>query len=230
MQKPYPPLWEGVTSDRSLRWAAQNGVNGNFFYESAAMIRSKIEIYMEEAERHDWPDRVNPGVEWKSGWDGERRRGLIASRVIHVQEGSVGNLQRAGESEMFLWDFYGPFGFSGILGDPGKPFDPNTKVTPELLRDRDVIFQGSKQQVLESILRLHQDAYLGQDMCLNLRFESGGMSHQEVEEQMWFFAEEILPELRRECGGGPEHPDVGIAAELTPLVADRLGYRRPRTP
>jgi alkanesulfonate monooxygenase SsuD/methylene tetrahydromethanopterin reductase-like flavin-dependent oxidoreductase (luciferase family) len=221
IQKPYPPLWEGVTSDRSLRWAAQNGINGNFFYESALKIRQKVEIYMEEAAKHNWPDRVSPGVEWKAGWDGERRRGLIASRVIHVQEGSVGNLDRAGESEMFLWDFYGPFGFAGILGDPGKPFDPNTPVTPELLRERDVIFQGSKQQVLESILRLHQDAYLGQDMCLNLRFESGGMSHEEVEEQMWFFAEEILPELRRECGGGPEHPVVTTTDELKPLLSER---------
>lgn len=222
LQQPYPQLWEGVTSDRSLRWAARNGVNGNFFYESAAMIRAKVELYMEEAERHGWPDRLAPGTPWKPGWDGERRRGLIASRVIHVQEGSVGDLRRAGNAEMFLWDFYTPFGFAGILGDPGKPFDPNVPVTPELLRDRNVIFQGSRQQVLESILGLRDEAYGGGDMCLNLRFESGGMSHEEVEEQMWFFAEEILPELRRECGGGPEHPDVSTTDELRPLLADRL--------
>jgi hypothetical protein len=228
VQKPYPPLWEGVTSDRSLRWAARNGVNGNFFYESAAKIRSKIEIYMDEAARNDWPDRVDPGTEWKAGWDGERRRGLIASRVIHVAEGSVGNLKKAGESEMFLWDFYTPFGFAGILGDPGKPFDPNTAVTSELLRDRDVIFQGGKQEVLESILRLRQDAYGGEDMCLNLRFESGGMSHEEVEEQMWFFAEEILPELRRECGGGPDHPEVATTQDLRPLIGDRVAAKTAR--
>ena len=219
VQKPYPPLWEGITSNRSCQWAARNGVNGNFFYESAAKIREKIDIYMEEAARHDWPDRLGRG-EFKPGWDGERRRGLIASRVIHVQEGSVGNLKKAGDGEMALWDFYAPFGFSGVLGDPGEPFDPTIPITPELLRERDVIFQGSKQRVLEGILKLREDAYGGGDMCLNLRFESAGMSHEEVEEQYWFFAEEILPELRRECGGGPEHPVV--EQSYAPLLADRL--------
>jgi alkanesulfonate monooxygenase SsuD/methylene tetrahydromethanopterin reductase-like flavin-dependent oxidoreductase (luciferase family) len=225
IQKPYPPLWEGITSDRSLRWAARNGVNGNFFYESAAMIRSKIEIYMEEAAKNNWPDRLNRG-EFKPGWDGVKRRGLIASRVIHVQEGSVGNLKKAGECEMFLWDFYNPFGFSGILGDPNKPFDPTTVITPELLRERDVIFQGSKESVLDSILRLRENAYLNGDMCLNLRFESGGMSHEEVEEQIAFFGEEILPELRRECGGGPEHPDVSSTSDLLPRHPVGLGATR----
>jgi alkanesulfonate monooxygenase SsuD/methylene tetrahydromethanopterin reductase-like flavin-dependent oxidoreductase (luciferase family) len=219
VQKPYPPLWEGITSNRSCEWAARHGVNGNFFYESAGKIKEKIDIYMAEAEKHNWPDRLGRG-EFKPGWDGEKRRGLIASRVIHVQEGSVGNLKKAGEGEMALWDFYAPFGFSGVLGDPGKPFDPTTPITPELLRERDVIFQGSKQRVLEGILKLREDAYGGGDMCLNLRFETAGMSHEEVEEQYWFFAEEILPELRRECGGGPDHPEVEIS--YAPQIADRL--------
>lgn len=95
-------------------------------------------------------------------------------------------------------------------------------MTPELLRDRDVIFQGSKQQVLESILKLHENAYGGEDMCLNLRFESGGLRHEEVEEQMYVFAEEILPELRRACGGGPERPVVSTTAELVPLLSDGM--------
>ena len=46
------------------------------------------------------------------------------------------------------------------------------------------------------------------------------MSHEEVEEQYWFFAEAILPELRRECGGGPEHPEVEMSYK--PQLADRL--------
>jgi hypothetical protein len=34
-------------------------------------------------------------------------------------------------------------------------------------------------------------------------FEAGGYSTEEIEEQMEIFAAEVMPVLRRECGGGP---------------------------
>jgi hypothetical protein len=54
-------------------------------------------------------------------------------------------------------------------------------------------------------------------------FEAGGYSTDEIEEQMQVFASEVMPTLRRECGGGPtlsESPSqfvperglVGVAA------------------
>src|SRR5438105_4335462 len=35
-------------------------------------------------------------------------------------------------------------------------------------------------------------------------FEAGGYSTKEIEDQMEVFAAEVMPVLRRECGGGPK--------------------------
>jgi hypothetical protein len=41
-----------------------------------------------------------------------------------------------------------------------------------------------------------------------------GLSGAEVEEQMALFAEQVMPELRRACGGSPELPASTV--ELVP--------------
>ncbi len=49
---------------------------------------------------------------------------------------------------------------------------------------------------------LKEHAYGDGDFLTNIWFESGGVSHEAVEEQIQFFGEEVLPVLRQECGGG----------------------------
>ncbi len=34
LQNPHPPIWEPLNSERTIRWAAQKGVNGNFIFET----------------------------------------------------------------------------------------------------------------------------------------------------------------------------------------------------
>ena len=41
--------------------------------------------------------------------------------------------------------------------------------------------------------------------------ETGGFSGREVEEQMQAFAEEVAPELRRACGGGPKREESTVS-------------------
>jgi hypothetical protein len=47
-------------------------------------------------------------------------------------------------------------------------------------------------------------------------FETGGFSGEEVEQQMQYFAEEVLPLLGRACGGQVKNPK--LAQDLTPRV------------
>jgi hypothetical protein len=44
----------------------------------------------------------------------------------------------------------------------------------------------------------------------NAWFELGGFEGTEIEEQMQLFAEEVMPVLRRECGGSPEKPESTV--------------------
>ena len=83
LQKPYPQIWEPLTTERSIRWAAQNGINGYFVVEPNSRLRRNIDFYYSEAEKSGWPDRLNRG-RFKYGWDAARKRGIVTARFVHL--------------------------------------------------------------------------------------------------------------------------------------------------
>lgn len=214
VQKPYPQMWEPVTSPRSVEFAAQNGVNAYFIVEPNLRLRDNIRMYYDAAEKAGWPDRLNRG-EFKYGWDASKRRGIITGRYLHIADKGIGDMDRAARGLEVQWDYYGPFGFAGVLADPGEDVDMGRKVSFQELRDRKVAIHGSVDYVTEEILKIKEIAGYD-DFMFNAWFEMGGFSTTEIEEQMMCFAEEIMPVLRRECGGGPEHPASTV--ELVPEV------------
>jgi alkanesulfonate monooxygenase SsuD/methylene tetrahydromethanopterin reductase-like flavin-dependent oxidoreductase (luciferase family) len=216
VQKPHPPMWEPITSDRSIKWAAAHGLNGNSFNDTIASFKRRVDLYMEEAEKAGWPDPTGPGGEFKPGWDCERHRGVSAGRFIHAEDKNLGNIKRAKEAVMFEWDFYKPFGFAAVLADPDEVPNPNLTVTPELLEEKGIAFFGSKQQIIDGLLTVRDACYPDGDFIVNVWFEAGGLSHEELEDQIQFFGEEILPELRRECGGAPVRPETSVQAQMLP--------------
>ncbi|MFL5846628.1 MAG: LLM class flavin-dependent oxidoreductase [Solirubrobacteraceae bacterium] len=219
LQRPHPPMWEPVTSERSIRYAASHGFNGNHFNDTSKSLKLRIETYMDEAEKCGWPDYLDRG-EFKYGWDAEKHRGVSAGRVIHIVDKNIGNIQKADDAMMFEWDFYKPFGFAAVLADPGETPDPNTEVTYDLLREKGIVIAGSVEEVTEGLLKLRDDCYAEGDFIVNVWFEAGGMAQQDIEDQIQCFGEEVLPALQRECGGGVDRPDVGIADDLVAGIGD----------
>ncbi len=211
-QKPHPPLWEPLNSERTIRWAARNGLNGNFIFESDRAMKPKVDVYMEESAAAGWPN----GGEFKPGWDAEKHRGVSSGRVVHIVDPALShcNGPRAVESQLFQWDFYKPFGFTAILAEPGETPRMDVEVTGELLQEQGMLIVGSKEHVIEKLMGLKQSAYPDGDFIVNIWFESGGTPHEAVEEQVQFFGEEIIPVLHRECGGAVERPDTTV--ELAP--------------
>jgi hypothetical protein len=214
VQSPHPPIWEPFATDRSIRYAASHGLNGNFSIQDNKTLKEKIGTYMNAAEEAGWPDYQNRG-EFKWGWDGEKRRGLSSVRWVHVEEGSVGSVKRAMEVQRRHWDFFHPFGLANRLLPPGVE-----RVTPERVMELGVNLFGSKQFVLESLLEMRDTCYSEGDFIVHLEFEQGADSYEECEEQMQFFAGEIMPELRRECGGGPDLPESTVSLEPDYTPAD----------
>ncbi|HZV53181.1 MAG TPA: LLM class flavin-dependent oxidoreductase [Candidatus Dormibacteraeota bacterium] len=213
VQKPHPQVWEPLTSERSIRWAAQHGINGYFIVEPNSRLKKNMEIYYEEAEKQGWPDRLGRG-RFKFGWDAEKRRGVVTCRYIHVVEKGLGDLERAGRAMELQWDYYGPFGFAAVLAEADEPFyDLDMKVTADLLRQKEVAIHGSKDFVIEKIMKIKEQCGY-EDFMFHAWFELGGFHPEEIEAQMQYFGEEILPVLRRECGGSPELPvstaDLGL--------------------
>jgi alkanesulfonate monooxygenase SsuD/methylene tetrahydromethanopterin reductase-like flavin-dependent oxidoreductase (luciferase family) len=204
VQSPHPPIWEPFATERSIRYAAAHGLNGNFSILDTPSLKKKVDIYMAAAEEAGWPDYQNRG-EFKRGWDGQRRRGVSAVRWIHVEEPGVGNVKRANEMQRRHQDFFHPFGLASSLTPDGA-----SRVTPERLIELGINLYGSKQQVLHGLLAMRDAAYPDGDFIVNLEFEHGVADYGECEEQMQYFAEELMPVLRLECGGAPDLPNTTV--------------------
>jgi len=122
LQRPHPQVWEPLTTERSIRWAAERGVNGYFIVEPNSRLKKNIELYYDVSEKAKWPDRLGRG-KLKYGWDAEKRRGVITGRYIHLVlpgKDRSQELKRFREGLELQWDYYGPFGFSAVLADEGQ--------------------------------------------------------------------------------------------------------------
>jgi len=211
VQKPHPQIWEPLTSPRSIKWAAEHGINGVFIVEPNDRLRRNVDIYYEAAEKAGWPDMLGRG-RFKYGWDAEKRRGIMTSRYIHVTTPGKEKqaMERAARAMELQFDYYGPFGFGAVVARMDEPmFDLNKKVTAEMLRERGIAIQGSKQYVIDKIMRMkHEIGY--EDFSFLGWFELGGFAGREIEDQMQLFAEEVMPVIAAECGGKVELPERGL--------------------
>jgi len=216
LQKPYPQMWEPLTTDRSIRWAAQRGINGYFIAEPNSRLRKNIDTYYEEAEKTGWPDRTGRG-KFKFGWDAERRRGVVTCRYVHLV---IPGKDRALELERFKralslqWDYYGPFGFAASLAEANEAAPAlDARVDAEMLMKKEIALFGTPAEVAEAIMRVKESCGY-EDFMFHTWFETGGFSGEEVEEQMQYFAEEVIPLLGRACGGQKKNPELGQNLEL----------------
>lgn len=206
LQKPYPQIWEPLTSPRSIKFAAQKGVNGYFIVEPNSRLRKNIDMYYEEAQKAGWPDRLNRG-KFKFGWDATKRRGVVTCRYICPLlpgQNRKKELERFKKALELQWGYYGPFGFASVLAEANEPFyDPAMKVTGDLLLKKEVAIFGTPAEIIEKIMKVKKECGY-EDFMFHTWFEKGGYSSEEIEAQMTYFAEECLPELRRLCGGQPK--------------------------
>ena len=149
---------------------------------------------------------------FKYGWDAAKRRGIMTSRYIHITTPGKEKqaLERAARAMELQFDYYGPFGFGAVVARLNEPmFDLNRRVTAEMLREREIAIQGSKQFVIDKIMKMKTECGYD-DFSFLAWFELGGFSGRETEDQMQLFAEEVMPVIARECGGKVELPSVGI--------------------
>ena len=215
LQKPYPQLWMPLTSERSIRFAAAQGMNGGFIAEPIWRLKINFAHYYDEAEKRGWPDRLNRG-KFKFGWDAEKRRGLIVARMTHIMKdpNNRQELARVALGAELGWSYYGGFGFAPLLANPDEKFAADMRVPFELLRDRGVALVGTAEQVAEKILHIKHEVGFGDDFNFVAWLELGGFAAGEIEEQMHLFAEQVVPILRRECGESPwaKQQADGVAA------------------
>src|SRR6266478_2654534 len=124
VQKPHPQVWEPVTSERSIRWAARHGLNCFTVPEPTSRLKRNVDIFYEELEKCGWPDRLGRG-RFKRGWDSAKRRGYAFCRYVHLVlpgQDRERELERMKLALELLWDNFQQFGFAAALQEPGEPF------------------------------------------------------------------------------------------------------------
>jgi alkanesulfonate monooxygenase SsuD/methylene tetrahydromethanopterin reductase-like flavin-dependent oxidoreductase (luciferase family) len=192
LQDPHPQLWQPVTSFRSVRWCARNGVNGVSFGDPR--LEDKLDWYHEEAKKADWPDRLPEydGEPFAYGWDEARQRGIAIGRwVFNTEVGNEATLERWKMGLEHGWDYFGPFGFTKAIKEDGG------RVTAQDLIDADLAVVGDSDHIVEKLARIPEKT--GSDgLHLAIFFESGGISAEECNAQLESFAEAVMPYLEEE--------------------------------
>jgi len=194
LQKPHPQFWMPMTTRRSAEWAASHGINGIYAATPNKLLKRELDIYHSAAEKAGWPDRLGGG-EFKRGWDSKRKRGVVANRMVHVVQGSLGNQKLYEEGLTMYMDYMNAFGSLGVqLAEAG--FQESNVAS---LAGSGLHLVGSKQMVIDAFAEL-KEAGGFDDMFVIMLFDGHCLPNQMVEDQMQFFSEEIMPVLHAEYG------------------------------
>ena len=213
LQKPYPQFWMPMTTRRSAEWAASHGVNGIYAATPNNLLKRELDIYHKAAEKAGWPDRTGGG-EFKRGWDSQRKRGVVANRMVHVTEGSVGKAKLYEQGLEMYMDYMNVFGALGVQLAGAGFNEANTAS----LAASGLHLIGSKQMIIDAFAVLKETGGFD-DMCVVILFDGHCLPAQMVEEQMQYFAEEIMPVLHKEYGHpGYAHPVLTPTQEPTPRL------------
>ncbi|HTU30820.1 MAG TPA: LLM class flavin-dependent oxidoreductase [Solirubrobacteraceae bacterium] len=194
LQSPTPQFWMPMTTRRSAEWAASNGVNGLYAATPNELLNRELDIYHNAAKASGWSDRLDRG-EFARGWDSGRKRGVAAVRTVHVVDGDVGNeaLYMSGLDRYM--DYMLTFGSLGVqLAEAGYE-----EASSKTVAEAGLNMIGSPDKVLEGIEAMKVAGGFD-DMCVVFVFDGHALPEQMVEDQMSYFAENIMPVLHKEYG------------------------------
>lgn len=202
-QEPYPQVWEPVGSPRSIKFAAEHGINAYFTSGSAEITKDFCERYYDALEEAGWPDRrpEYDGVPFEYGWDAERRRGVCTRRPVFLtDEADEETFEKWKKSLEFEWGWYEPFDMitpdllEKYTGDERwHDYEP-LGWPAELFIDNDIVLAGTSEEVLDKIIHLKEEVGF-HDLCLDLEFGGRGLDESVTMNQMEAFAEEVLPHI-----------------------------------
>ena len=220
IQKPTPPMWQPVTSPRSIEWAAANAVNCYTIPEPNSRLKANVERYYEHLEKNGWPDRLDRPGPWKFGWDSDLKRGYAPARYVHILKpgDEAADLERYKNGMEAAWPYLGSFGFGGVITEIDEPPPPADRpVTADLCIDKGLVFIGTPERIVEQIMQLKEEVGY-EDFLFTAWFEMGGYSGKETEEQMRMFADQCMPALAAACGGLVVNPEVSPG--LAPVTSN----------
>jgi alkanesulfonate monooxygenase SsuD/methylene tetrahydromethanopterin reductase-like flavin-dependent oxidoreductase (luciferase family) len=183
-QKPHPPMWQMVDSDRSIEYAAANDCGIIMWRPTVASLKERLRLYRETAKR-------TRGVELPVG----ARTAIM--REIFVADSETEARRLAEEPMMGALNFANWRG-PKIFLNPGERLDPELeaqykkKLTYDFVGPRSVIF-GSPDHVADKLEELEVEVGIEQVVE---KSSWPGLAHEHTMRSLRRFISEVIPRLR----------------------------------
>ncbi len=182
-QKPFPPISQVVDGERSIQWAAENGLNTIMWIPTVKALKKRFEIFREaksKAENRDVP----------------LGEGINLVRDMFVAETMEEAKKMAGDHIVNYMRWVCHWRGLGNHMDPDEKL-PETKnkldlLNYEFLHQRNLLF-GTPEFVIKKIKELQQELNLK-----NLQVWSNfpGVKHEDCMRSIKLFTEEVIPNIK----------------------------------
>tara|TARA_Y100001970_G_scaffold254563_1_gene330418 strand:+ start:2080 stop:3246 length:1167 start_codon:yes stop_codon:yes gene_type:complete len=182
-QKPFPPISQVVDGERSIQWAAENGLNTIMWIPTVKALKKRFEIFKDakcKAENREVP--LGEGVSLV-------RDMFVAKTMEEAKE-------MAGEYIVNYMRWVCHWRGLGNHMDPGEKL-PETKnkldlLNYEFLHKRNLLF-GTPEFVIEKINELQKELNL-QNLQVWSNFP--GIDHEDCMRSIKLFTEEVMPNIK----------------------------------
>ena len=175
-QKPHPPLWMTVSTDRSVTAAAELGLKACYWQPPARMMRQRMEIYARaRSEREGRPFAL-----------GEDQAVMRSTYVASSMEEAR---RDAEEGIMSAFIFNDPFRGRQVFTNPDEELAPDVKLDWDFLEPRTLLV-GSPENVVEKIQELQEVCNLD---YLLISFTHMGMPLLKTLKNLETFATKVMP-------------------------------------
>ena len=182
-QKPFPPISQVVDGERSIQWAAENGLNTIMWIPTVKALKKRFEIFKEAKSK----------VENRDVPLGE---GISLVRDMFVAETMEEAEKMAGEHIVNYMRWVCHWRGLGNHMNPDEKL-PETKnkldlLNYEFLHKRNLLF-GTPEFVIEKIKELQQELNL-QNLQVWSNFP--GVKHEDCMRSIKLFTEEVIPNIK----------------------------------
>ena len=175
-QKPHPPLWMTVSTDRSVTTAARMGLKACYWQPPPLRIRQRMEIYAE----------ARSDVEGRPYALGEDQAVMRSTYVAASMEEARRDAEAAIMSGFIFND---PFRGRQVFTNPGEELDSDVKLDWDFLESRTLLV-GSPENVAEKIHELQEVCNLD---YLLMEFAHSGLSQRQILGNLENFATKVMP-------------------------------------
>ena len=175
-QKPHPPLWMTVSTDRSVTTAAELGLKACYWQPPPLRIRQRMELYAE----------VRSKLEGRPFSLGEDQAVMRSTYVASSMEEARRDAE-AGIMSSFI--FNDPFRGRQVFTNPGEELNDDVRLDWDFLEPRTLLV-GSPDHVAEKIQELREVCSLE---CLLVEFAHGGIPQRKILRNLENFATRVMP-------------------------------------